>query len=204
MIYTFLFLYIDTYVYKRVCRVASLLVSWLSHLLNTLRPRQDGRRFPDDIFKCIFFNENVTISIKISLKFVLKARINNIPALVQIMAWRRPGDKPLSGPVMVSLLTQICVTRPQWVNYRYTHKCILVHTHRYRLYTFRYTHTNILLYFIHVFFHRIAFSLHCVDVYIMLIYKWLSAKRLHFQCVSNGDTYKVLMVFHEHRISRSM
>ena len=32
------------------------------------------------------------------------------------MAWRRPGDKPLSEPVMVSLMTHICVTRPQWVN----------------------------------------------------------------------------------------
>ena len=42
--------------------------------------------------------------------------MNNIPALVQIMAWRRPGDKPLSEPMMVSLLTHICVTRPQWVN----------------------------------------------------------------------------------------
>ena len=31
------------------------------------------------------------------------------------MAWRRPGDKPLSEPMMVSLLTHICVTRPQWV-----------------------------------------------------------------------------------------
>ena len=50
-----------------------------------------------------------------SLKFVPKVRINNIPSLVQIMAWRRPGDKPLSEPMMVSLLTQICVTRPQWV-----------------------------------------------------------------------------------------
>ena len=41
-----------------------------------------------------------------------------IPALVQIMAWRRPGDKPLSEPMMVSLLTHICVTRPQWVKYQ--------------------------------------------------------------------------------------
>ena len=55
-------------------------------------------------------NENVRISIKFSLKFVAKGPINNIPALVQIMAWRRPGDKPLSEPVMVSLLTHICVT----------------------------------------------------------------------------------------------
>ena len=51
------------------------------------------------------------------LKFVPKGPINNIPALVQIMAWRRPGDKPLSEPMMVRLPTHICVTRPQWVNW---------------------------------------------------------------------------------------
>ena len=85
-------------------------------IFNTLRPRQNGRHFPYDIFKCIILFENVWIWIKISLKFVLKIRINNIPALVQIMAWRRPGDKPLSEPMMVRLPTHICVTRPQWVN----------------------------------------------------------------------------------------
>ena len=84
-------------------------------LLNTLRPRQNGRHFADDTFKCIFLNENVRILIKISLKFVPMGPINNIPALVQIMAWRRPGDKPLSDAMMVSLLTHICVTRAQWV-----------------------------------------------------------------------------------------
>ena len=83
--------------------------------INTLRPRQNGRHFPDNIFKCIFLNENGRISIKISLKFVPKVPINNIPALVQIMAWRRPGDKPLSEQTMVTLLAHICVTRPQWV-----------------------------------------------------------------------------------------
>ena len=36
----------------------------------------------DDIFKCIFLNENIRISIKISLKFVPKGPINNTPALV--------------------------------------------------------------------------------------------------------------------------
>ena len=41
---------------------------------------------------------------------------NNIPALIRVMAWRRPGDKPLSEPMVVILLTHICVTRPQWVN----------------------------------------------------------------------------------------
>ena len=38
--------------------------------------------------------------------------VNNIPALAQIMAWRRP----LSEPTIVSLLMHTCVTRPQWVN----------------------------------------------------------------------------------------
>ena len=72
------------------------------HSLNTLRPRQNGRHFADDTFKRIFMNENCRISINISLKFVPKGLINNIPALVQIMAWRRPGDKPLSEPIMVT------------------------------------------------------------------------------------------------------
>ena len=87
----------------------------ISRLFTTLRPRH-GRHFPDDIFKCIFLNENVSISIKIWLKFVPKGPINTFPALVQIMAWHRAGYKPLSEPMMVSLLTHLCVTRPQWVN----------------------------------------------------------------------------------------
>ena len=57
--------------------------------LNTLRPNQNGRHFADDILKCIFLNENTWILIEISLKFVPKGSINNIPALVQIMAWCR-------------------------------------------------------------------------------------------------------------------
>ena len=87
---------------------------------NTLRPKQNGRHFADDIFKWIFLNENVWIPIKISLKFVLQGPINNIPALVQIMAWRQPGDKPLSGPMMVRLPTHICITGPQWVKLRWS------------------------------------------------------------------------------------
>ena len=85
---------------------------------NSLRPRLNRRPFADDIFKCFFLNENEWILPRISLKFAPKVQINNIPALVQIMAWRRPGDKPLSEPMMVSLLTHICITRPQWVNWK--------------------------------------------------------------------------------------
>ena len=57
-----------------------------------------------------FFNENVQISVEISLKFVPYGPINNIPVLVQIMAWHRPGDKPLSEPMVVSLEIHICVS----------------------------------------------------------------------------------------------
>ena len=84
--------------------------------VNTLRPRQNDRHFTDDTFKRIFLNEDVRIAISISLKFVPRGPIYNCPALVQIMAWRRSGDKPLSEPMMVSLLTHIYVTRPQWVS----------------------------------------------------------------------------------------
>ena len=87
------------------------MVCWL----NTLRPRRNEQHFADDIFKRIFFNKDVWIAIKTLQKFVPKGPINNIPALVQIMAWRRSGDKPLSESMMVSLPTHIWVARPQWV-----------------------------------------------------------------------------------------
>ena len=89
---------------------------WFITRFNTLRPKQNGRHFADEILKCIFLNENVWILKKISLKFVPKGQINNNPALVQVIAWRRSGDKPLSEPMMVRLPTHICVTRTQWVN----------------------------------------------------------------------------------------
>ena len=83
---------------------------WWSEL-NTLRPRPNGQHFAYDIFKCIFFNENVWIWIKISPMFVPKGQISKIRALLQIMAWCRPGGKPLSEPIIIRLSTHICVTR---------------------------------------------------------------------------------------------
>ena len=77
--------------------------------INVLRQGQNGRHFPDDIYKCIFLNENAWISLRISLMFVPKCPINYIPALVQIMDWHRLGNKPLSEPMTVRLLTHICV-----------------------------------------------------------------------------------------------
>ena len=54
----------------------------------------------DDIFKCIFFNENDGVSIQIALKFVPRNPIGNTPALVQVIAWHWTGDKPLPEPMM--------------------------------------------------------------------------------------------------------
>ena len=57
----------------------------------------------------------ISISLKISAKFAPYVRINIIPALAHIMACRLVGTKPLSGPMMIRLLTHLCVTRPQCV-----------------------------------------------------------------------------------------
>ena len=58
----------------------------------------------DDMFKCIFLNENICISNKISLKYVLWVFIDNRSVLVQKMAWCQPGDKPLSEPMLTWLI----------------------------------------------------------------------------------------------------
>ena len=54
----------------------------------------------DDIFKCVSMYDKIYILIKTSRKFVPKGPIDNYPALVYVMAWRRIGDKPLSKPVL--------------------------------------------------------------------------------------------------------
>ena len=66
-------------------------------------------------FQIHFLEWNVSISIEISFEFVSKGTINYIPALVQIMAWRRPGDELLSESMVIRLPTHICVTRPWWI-----------------------------------------------------------------------------------------
>ena len=96
---------------KYMCTCTAVALHW-TLFINTFRPRQNGRHFTDNKFKHIFSNKNVCISIEISLKFVPKGPINSMPALVQIMAWRQSGDKPLSELMMISLPTHICVTRP--------------------------------------------------------------------------------------------
>ena len=77
-------------------------IAWLvaNSLLNTSRPEQNGHQFADDIFKFIFLDENCCTLIKILLQIVPVDLVNDIEALVQVMAWRRPGDKPLHEPIL--------------------------------------------------------------------------------------------------------
>ena len=100
-------------------------------------------------------------SIKISLKFVPKAAVNNIPELVQIMAWRRPGDKPLSEQMMLKLLTHICVIRPQWVNLCCRHPvfpmCLQMH----------WVHARIMEILQTKYFDLNWFELHLVEVHLL-------------------------------------
>ena len=50
----------------------------------------------DDNYKCIFMNENDRILIRISLKCITRSPIDSKPALVQVMARRQTGKKPVS------------------------------------------------------------------------------------------------------------
>ena len=71
---------------KKNVYIYSIIYAYMIHVtpvfLNILRLRRDGRHFPDDIFECIFLNENVWTLIKISLKFIPKGPVNDIPVLV--------------------------------------------------------------------------------------------------------------------------
>ena len=68
--------------------------------INSSSPEQNGRHFGRQHFQLHFLNENDIILIQIWLKYVPRSPIDNNPALVQVMAWRRTGDKPLPEPNM--------------------------------------------------------------------------------------------------------
>ena len=84
----------------RLMWLHTIFADYIRYYLTHLHPGQNGRHSADDIFKCIFVNEKFRISIRISLKFVPKGPINNKLALIQVMVWRRTGDKPLFEPML--------------------------------------------------------------------------------------------------------
>ena len=86
--------------------------AYIHHFMGQTNGNTAENQFNSDSLK-IYVN---WIQTKISLKIVPKGQINNIPALLQIMAWCQSGNKPLSETMMLSLLTHICIPRPQWVD----------------------------------------------------------------------------------------
>ena len=77
--------------------------------INTTRLRQIGLHFVD-VFKGISWKKMCAFQ----LRFHWRVHLTKVQhSWVQILAWRRPGDKPLYESMMVSLLT--CVPRPQWI-----------------------------------------------------------------------------------------
>ena len=64
----------------------------------------------------LVMNEMFCNLIRISVDFDSEGLIENKSASVHVMAWHRTGGKPLSEPTIVSLLTHIYTTRPQWID----------------------------------------------------------------------------------------
>ena len=88
-----------------------------------LPPGENGRHFADDIFNCIFMNEKFWILIRISLKFVPKGQIDNTTTLVQVMAWRQTGDKPLPESMQIKLIdAYMRHIRERWVGTKEDHQ----------------------------------------------------------------------------------
>ena len=105
----------------KVCHLSTTL-QWCHNERNGV----SNHRLLDCLFNRLFWGRRRQTSNSAPLAFVRgihrwpmlyvpKGPINNIPSLVQIMVWRRPGDKPLSESMVVRLLTHLCVTRPHWV-----------------------------------------------------------------------------------------
>ena len=116
-------------------------------MLAQLRRRQHGRRFPDNVFKGIFMNENILIPTEISQKFVPNGSINNVPILVQIMAWHRQatshylnqlcldyrriyasfGPNELRLSALVALMPPVATKLASWPFHHTHYKCQLSH-----------------------------------------------------------------------------
>ena len=73
-------------------------------ILTHIPPGQNGRNFGRRHVQLYFFNESYRIPIQISLKYVPMSPIGNRPALVQVMAWHRSGDKPLPRAMMIQFI----------------------------------------------------------------------------------------------------
>ena len=81
--------------------------------LNTLRPIPNCRHLQTTLSNAFCWMKMNDVRLIFHWSLILRAQINNIPALVEIMARCRPGDNPLCDAIMVSLQTHKCVNRLQ-------------------------------------------------------------------------------------------
>ena len=91
------------YMYAGICSGSVLgihysLAARAAHQL--ISPGQNGHHFTNDIFECIFLNENIRILIQFSMKFVPKGPIDNKSASVEVLACRFFGTKSLHEPML--------------------------------------------------------------------------------------------------------
>ena len=70
----------------------------------TMRPGQDGWHFAGNIFKCLFLNENFCLLI---FNLLPLGSIDNMSYVVQVLAWRWTGSKPLSELMMTKFSCNI-------------------------------------------------------------------------------------------------
>ena len=96
------------------------LVTKIINTFNSSPPRQDGHHATGDIFKCIFMNEKSCILIEIPPKFVPKVRLTSQSidksVLIQVMAWRQRGNKPLTEPMQTQFTDAYMQYNERWVN----------------------------------------------------------------------------------------
>ena len=116
------------YLRSRIKLCLHLVAEGVGAIFDTWRLRQNGHTFADDAFKLIFVIGDVYILIQIPLKFVAMGPINNMPTMVQIMAWCRSGDKPLSEPMMASLLLFFTHYASTGLNQFNKHQHSFIHT----------------------------------------------------------------------------
>ena len=98
--------------WQRVCKLTHLPLDKMAAIL------------ADDIFKCIFLNENDKIPTPVSLNFVPDETYDNNPTLVQVMAWRRAGDKPSPDPMFIQFTGAYLRHCGRWV------KCLPTSFHK--------------------------------------------------------------------------
>ena len=175
---------------------------YLIQCLNTLRPRQDGCLFADDILKCIFLNLNSWIPNKISWKYVAWRLIDNKPSMFQIMGCRRAGD----NPIVWTIDGVYYETRPRWVRDgdRGDHpgdiyvSVIISLLYSYLLYTVLYEHHSycrfmrlftLIIVLINIIFYLCVLKcLYILPLYILCIYSFMYWK-------SGTSDLLVLMLF---------